>query len=776
MKYIFLLLCFCPLFHFSQINGKVISLESNEAVVGAKIVASNGEKVVSDTNGNFTLLALVFPVTLITSYPSLVNDTTIVEKSGSVEINLNIPIKNISSVVVSAGRRSQKVEEVPISMEIIKPALIDNKGITDLEQAVDQCPGVYAMDGQVSIRGGSGFSYGAGSRVMILWNGVPLLSGDAGDTKWNSIPMEQTSQIEVLKGASSVLYGSGALNGIISLTEREPTLKGETKVKLMSGIYDNPKRETLKWWSSNPMFYQAEIYNGKMFKQFGYTVSATGFKNQGYREGETEDRARISGTMFFRPEKYPNLKAGIGYNFQAQKTGNFIIWQSDTFAYTPSGGADTSNAASTLTYNRGLRLSVDPYIKLVDKYKNKHNLKTRLYFIDNMNISNPSQSSASMVSYADYQFQRSWDKKIVLTSGLTTIYTTVNSNLFGNHFSSNSALYGQYEHKLGKFDFTGGVRLEYFEQDGRTGDSDFYYRKDSLKPLPVYPVFRAGVHYQLAKYTHLRASFGQGVRYPSVAERYTVTNVGALNIFPNPELKPEMGWAAEIGVKQVVKIGEWKGLIDVAGFINQYSNMMEFTFDIYKPDSVTLSFDPNSPNYIKNYMGFKAQNAEKARITGIEFSFNSQGKIKEVELVTLIGYTYMNPLSLNSDSVYMSKFSDSGSHMLKYRFKHLAKADIEATWKNYSIGASARYNSFMSNIDATFEDPILGTYILPGLKEYREKNNNGSIVFDLRFGYSFKEHYRVGFIINNLLNAEYSTRPADIQAPRNFLLQLQMKF
>lgn len=776
MKTRLLLIFLLPFMAFSQITGKIQSSETKETIVGAKIIASNGAKALSDPNGNFQLDITTFPVTLVTSMLSYVNDTTVVNGPGEIVINLEVPIRSIATVVVS-GRRSQKVEEVPISMEIIKPALIDNKGITDLEQAVDQSPGVYAMDGQVSIRGGSGFSYGAGSRVMLLWNGVPLLSGDAGDTKWNSIPMEQASQIEIMKGASSVLYGSGALNGIISLTEREPTTKGETRVKLMSGIYGNPKRETLKWWSSNPMFFQMEAYHGKMHKQFGYTISATGFKNQGYRQGETEDRARVSGTLFFRPEKYRNLKAGVGYNVQYQKTGNFIIWQSDTFAYTPSGGADTSLSASTLTYNTGLRLSVDPYIKYIDKYNNKHNLKTRLYHINNVNMTNPDQSSGSTLSYADYQFQRTFNKKIVLTAGATTMYNLVNSNLFGDHFSSNSAMYGQYEHKLGKLDITGGVRLEYFEQDNRRGDSEFYLNADSTKKLPIYPIFRAGVHYQIAKYTHLRASFGQGVRYPSVAERYTVTSVGALNIFPNANLKPEKGWAAEIGIKQGVKMGEWKGLIDVAAFVNEYSNMMEFTFGLYPPTGMVLSFtDTASPGYIKKWLGFQAQNAERARITGCEFSFNSQGKIGEVELVTLIGYTYMNPISLNSDSLYTSNFSDSGSTMLKYRFKHLAKADVEATWKNVSAGFSVRYNSFMPNIDKTFEDGVFGTQILPGLKEYREKNNGGSIVMDARIGYSFKEHYRVGFMVNNVLNAEYSTRPGDIQAPRNFLVQLQMKF
>jgi iron complex outermembrane receptor protein len=124
----------------------------------------------------------------------------------------------------------------------------------------------------------------------------------------------------------------------------------------------------------------------------------------------------------------------------------------------------------------------------------------------------------------------------------------------------------------------------------------------------------------------------------------------------------------------------------------------------------------------------------------------------------------------------MGGFSDTSSRMLKYRFNHLAKADVEANYKNFSLGFSMRYNSFMKNIDATFEDGVFGTQILPGLKQYRVLNNKGNIVFDLRTGYTFKEHYRVGFMINNLFNTEYSTRPGDIQAPRTFIVQLQMKF
>ena len=50
----------------------------------------------------------------------------------------------------------------------------------------------------------------------------------------------------------------------------------------------------------------------------------------------------------------------------------------------------------------------------------------------------------------------------------------------------------------------------------------------------------------------------------------------------------ETGWAAELGVKQGVKIGEWKGMIDISGFVNQYDNMMSLHLG-HKSDSVQLT-------------------------------------------------------------------------------------------------------------------------------------------------------------------------------------------
>ncbi len=768
---------------FSQTKGIVLDASNGDPIIGARIVLSSGQKSITSNTGEFILSNVEYPNSLVVSMMGFISETIKLSKDTLLTINLKTQVQEISDVVVTASRRNQNIEDVPISMEIIKPELINNKGFSNLEQAVDQSPGVYAMDGQVSIRGGGGFAYGAGSRVSLLWNGVPMMSPDVGDAKWNAIPMEQTSQIEILKGASSVLYGSGALNGIIALTEKEPSPKGNFSAKVQSGVYGNPRRKSMQWWDKNPTFHLADVYFGKSYKYLGYTVGANAYLDSGFRQGENEKRFRLNGSFYFKPKSNSKLMAGLSYNAQYQDLGVFILWKNDTLGYQAQD--------NTLSRQKAIRINVDPYIKFYDKFQNQHQLKTRYYIVTTGSDAKVGDASIADLFYADYQFQRKFGTSINLSAGITHNLGQVKSWVFGDHISSNSALYGQVESKFKQLDITAGMRIEHYKLDEMKADSRFFIN-DSLS-IPVYPIFRMGLHYKLTPATHLRASFGQGVRFPSIAERFVSTSVGGLTIFKNPNLKPEKGWSSELGFKQLVKLGSsWKGFLDVAAFINEYSNMTEFTFGIYNPltgESLSSNGILDTEAYneliaqgivLSQLVGFRATNAEKARITGLEFSFNSQGKIGGVELTSLLGYTYMNPISLNQDPTYLISFSDSTSNMIKYRFKHLVKLDIQATYKKFSLGISLRYNSFMENIDLMFEEPILTDagqqFILPGLREYRKNNSNGALVFDSRFIYHITKEMKLNLIINNLFNAEYVSRPADLQAPRNFLLQLQYAF
>jgi len=144
-----------------------------------------------------------------------------------------------------------------------------------------------------------------------------------------------------------------------------------------------------------------------------------------------------------------------------------------------------------------------------------------------------------------------------------------------------------------------------------------------------------------------------------------------------------------------------------------------------------------------------------------------------VEIISLLGYTYMNPVSLNTDSAYRETFSNQQTNLLKYRFRHLVKADVQVKWRKYAIGVSGRYNSYMENIDRIFEETLFGQELLPGLKGYREINNKGIFVMDMRLIVDVWKDFSVNFIVNNLFNVEYVSRPADIQPPRTFMIQLR---
>ena len=763
-KYLFAFFCILQGHIFAQLSGVVIDKESKVVISQVSVKSSENEKVETNSYGTFIIPVKKLPVTLYFQKKGFEVDSIRIQQLGYVNMSLAVLSQDVKTVVVTSGKRNQNIEEIPISIEILKPALIANKGFTNLEQAVNQSPGVFTMDGQVSIRGGGGYAYGAGSRVMLLWNGIPMLSPDVGDVKWNAVPMEQASQIEILKGASSVLYGSGALNGIIALTEKEAKPEGQLTMKYQSGVYGDPKRSSMTWWNRNPTSHLLDVYYGKSKGRLGYTIGVNGLIDEGYREGNDEKRARINGSLYYFPKKYPKMKLGMSYQFQWQDKGVFILWKNDSMGY--------QALENTLSRQRAVRLNVDPYLKFIDKHDNKHYLRTRYYLVTTGNSDKVYDASFDEMYYADYNIQ----KKIGntnLISGFMNMTNKVTSYVFDNHLSNNLALYEQVETRLKKLDLTAGLRLEYCQLDKSKPETQFVISDKFTSP--VYPIFRLGTHYAINKASHLRASFGQGIRFPSVAERYISASVGSVRIFRNPDLRPETGWNSEIGWKQILKFGKWMGMIDVAGFVNQYSNMTEFSFGVYKPDTMAFlqTSNPNAINYLYNWVGFQAQNAEKARITGLEFSFNSSGKIGNVEVVSLLGYTYMNPISLNNDPIYRASFSDTSTNMLKYRFNHLAKADVQASYKKWSIGGSMRYNSFMKNIDRAFEVGVLGTELLVGMQHYRQQYNKGVFVFDARLSYELKKGIKLNFIANNFLNAEYASRPGDLQAPRNFTLQLQ---
>ena len=126
-------------------------------------------------------------------------------------------------MVVSASKFEQKIEEVTVSMDVIDSKLIESKNCIILSDLIRNLPSVQLIDGQLNIRSGSGWSYGTGSRVLVMVDDMPILSADQGEVDFNLIPMETIDKIEIIKGASSALYGSSALNGVVNIKTKSPS-------------------------------------------------------------------------------------------------------------------------------------------------------------------------------------------------------------------------------------------------------------------------------------------------------------------------------------------------------------------------------------------------------------------------------------------------------------------------------------------------------------------------------------------------------------------------
>lgn len=793
----------------SGVRGIVKDKRTQEALAGAAVFTEEQKGVTTGEKGEFELLLSPGRYILQVHFLGYQNYQSVIqiEENSMREMVIMLDPADVmlNTVVISASRYEQKIEEVSVSTEVMKPLFLENRNTYNIETAVKQLPGIDVNDGQVSIRGGSGYSYGAGSRVLALVDDMPLISADAGDIKFNYLPVENIAQVEVIKGSSSVIYGSSSLNGIINVLTADPTNKPETKINVFQGVYADPVRpdstgnrrdslgrlrKPLKWWGerANPILTGMDFSHGWLIDRFAYTVSGSALSDQGYKQGATEQRARISTKLRYYFNENKHLYAGVNTSYMWIKASYFLLWQNaDSGALLPRGGLDTPS--TTLNYFHGYRLNVDPYFVYKPSEKFQYSVKTRFFRTINKSITK--QGSEADLYFMEYRMLYSFPRQWKISAGVMQQFNLVRAELYGDHEGKNTAAYLQVDKKWERWSLTFGMRGEYYKLDSVSSKADILFPKgirftktatewkDTLiliRNAPIRPVFRVGANYRFHKATYVRASFGQGYRFPSIAEKFVNTSLSSLKIFPNPSLLPETGWSAEIGVKQGFEWPFLKGYFDIAGFWMEYQNMIEFNFGQYYPDSLT---NPTFFDYFE-YSGFKSINISNTRINGVETSLLFSFQRKQWTIQAIAGYTYMNPINLNYDSAYRATFSDTSSNMLKYRFNHMFRSDIQIEYKKLGVGFSSRYNSFMVNIDRTFEEPLFGTIeaskILPGLKEYRKQHNKGYWVFDARIMFRAGEHSTVSLICNNLFNLEYMGRPGDIQPPRTWMLRYGLAF
>jgi iron complex outermembrane receptor protein len=719
------------------------------------------------------------------------------------DISLESTVQMLDPANVTASKYETNPEQSTASILVLTPKSAENKNLTNMSDLINTAGGVAVVDNEPQIRGGSGFSSGMGSRVMILLDDMPLLRPDAGRPMWNFIPMEDVEQIEILKGAASVVFGSSALTGAINVLTAYPRTLPKTKVSIFTSIYSKPKDKSLTSWNHhNPIKYGVNFLHSRIIKNnFDLVFGGEYYDDQSYigpeetieetrnkdgdSRGKFERRARLNFAARYRFKKVRGLSVSLSGNVMYSKNAQSFFWYDGLDNRYRTYKGSLSNFEDFTFY-------ADPVVKYVGKKGYIHTFRNRVIYSNNHEASG-AQDASSIQVFDEYQFNRNIAKiGLNIVAGAMNLYAVSDGRVFSGDnysdkprriFSDNFAFYTQLEEKLLK---NKNLTLQL------GGRWEFYFLEKEAENKPV---FRAGINYQFMKSkTSLRASFGQGYRYPSIGEKYISINVGNFGFYPNPKLVSEKSWNAEIGVMQPFMFFDFRGMVDVAVYHQKFDNYIEFAVGTWGASS----------DLTKN-IGFTFLNTGPASITGLDFSLMGEGKIsKNASYVLSMSYTYSYPITKDPKRVYHKhgsvdysfelSASDISRNVLKYRIEHLARLDLEFVfYKKFKIGMALNYMSPMKNVDKIFyrldmENPNLSKFEKVFLEQILKaqgslpftgyvnfandkRNRYGSLIADARVSYSFKT-IALAFIVKNIFNKEYALRPMCIEPPRTFTFQI----
>jgi len=572
----------------------------------------------------------------------------IIIKDKSIHLNVSLKETIIESdvILVTAGKYEQKKSDLPVSAEIISGTEFTERNFSNLEDALRYVPGVNMTEDQISIRGSSGYSRGAGSRALLAIDGITFYTGDTGETVWEMIPVTELQRVEIIKGAASSLYGSSAIGGVINGLTREISKKPLTILNGFYGFYDKPHYTQWDWSGEVRPFNGLTISHSNTFGNFGFNASLTRLEDLSYKQDD-----------FFK--KYVGfLKAEYSFSSTSsitllantfnKRSGNFLYWK------------DSRNALMPPEANRNERIETDRYLfgiiyKSFLSNELYLNFRTNYYRNHFQDTGPASNESTSNLYRGEIQLTANITDQIILTSGLEGNTSAVNSNLFGN---PNAFGLGVYSVTDINFNFpliaSFGIRYDYSKLDSLRGSG-------AVSP-------KLGLNYKLLNNLIFRSSLGTGFRAPTLAEAFTSTSTSGITVKPNPDIKSESNLTFELGANYL----PFNFLnLDFAVFQNEYYNMIEPGID---PADGLAVF----------------QNVLRARIQG--FEANSVIEFIPEQLTLTFNYTYLWARDLENSTA------------LKYRPRHLFYSGFDFRKWNFDFGIDFRFWSEVEKIDEELID------------------------------------------------------------------------
>jgi outer membrane receptor protein involved in Fe transport len=660
VKLIFLVLISLNAFsQNSKVEGIVMDSETNEKLGGVhiqfvSIVGNNnyyaisnlqGEYVISDIKrGDYQIL------TSYVGYQKTQKELTITSNQ-KLDFLLEKELIDIGEVIVSSMRQEQRIKDVPVPLEIVTQKQIELSSSFTASDVLEQEPGVsMARDGVwatgINIRG---FNQ---QRIVMLVDGNRIETATDLMASMSFFDVDDIERIEVIKGASSSLYGTGAMGGIVNVITK------------------------------NAYFNSSNYFNGSF--NAGYnSVNELFTRKLTFKSGSKRWYASVSGSM--RDAENVNTPEGAILNSQFEDksiSASFGLKVKDNHTFElkyqyfdadnvgiPGGAA--LPGPSTATYKDAKRQMFSANYKIKDISESFKSLNFRYfhqYIVRDVDlIPNISKTTATSITtperftpsgdhttdgvqiQSDWSFSESnnfivgidvWRRKletsrekyirvdvldsigdIVTTNNIIRGETPIPESCFGS-----AGLYLQNEQEFlnddlklivgGRFD---GIRItneqafdyDYLIMNGTRNDSPPNQRItfEENEEYKLSWSANLGILYALTDDLDFSINAGRSFRAPSLEESFKYIDLGSMVRLGDPNLDPEKGYSLDIGMR----VWKPKFQFKVNGFVNWLSDMI-----VEEQGEFIYSYTTGAVDTIPALIN---ANVDEARLYGVDLSF-----------------------------------------------------------------------------------------------------------------------------------------------------------
>ncbi len=473
---------------------------------------------------------------------------------------------SLTPIVVTATRSPWPSTALPNAVTVLEGLDLERAGIATVGEAVRSLAGVAIVQNgsfggvtSLFLRGGQS------NYVRVLVDDVPV-NATGGYLDLANVSTLNVERIELVRGPSSVLYGSDAVSGVMQIFTRRPSAT-HTAVTARSGTY-----------GSTDLGFEASTGGREAGASIGLEQSAT----EGiYAFNNTYRNTTASGSVRLAPDAQTDVLVTARYH--------------DARLHYPTDGTGAAVDSNQFAGSRRLTAGLDAGRRLSSRVE----ARVLLGYNEERSRTEDAQDNAADTSGL-YEYhsrglvrRRSADVRLNLRGANSSLYTiggAVESESERDTFNyrssfgpgggpfdtsrTNRALYAQA--------LTGVGSLAWIQAGARVDDNDKF---------GTHATWRLGATARIAADTRLRANVGTAFREPSLDQNYsTVFTIG------NPDLKPERSTSWEIGVERSFLGGH--GMASVAYFDQRFRDMIQYAF-----------LSPTSPNYY-NIAGANASGLE----------------------------------------------------------------------------------------------------------------------------------------------------------------------